>query len=96
METLCSFAFDKTDLVSWNALNVLSFLKDYKPEIAVEHLIQKISEAQPKGGIAWVFGELGVKNEKVVSFLNKIVQDSDLCIPWWDAAFALKKTRNCK
>ncbi len=91
LETLCRWAFDNTQMVSWNAINVLSFLKDYNPERAVDHLIENI-EGTPKGwGVAWVFGELGVEDDRVFSFLRRTLQNPNHPVPWWDSAFALQK-----
>ncbi|MCP4613897.1 MAG: NACHT domain-containing protein [Planctomycetes bacterium] len=91
LENLCRWAFDETQILAWNAMSVLPFLRDFRPEVVVEHLLRLCRNKRLKSGITWVFGELGVHNEKVLSLLRGALNDPIYPSPWWEAAFALEK-----
>lgn len=91
LENLCHWAFDETHTLAWNTISVLPFLKGFRPDTVVEHLLQLCKEKGLKSGITWVLGELGVSNEEVLILLQKAVHDPRRPSTWWEAGFALKK-----
>ncbi len=91
LENLCHWAFDETSTLAWNAISVLPFLKGFRPDIVVEHLLRLCKEKRLKSGITWVLGELGINSEEVLSLLQEVVRDPSRPSTWWEAAFALKK-----
>ncbi|MCD4663860.1 MAG: restriction endonuclease [Bacteroidales bacterium] len=91
LENLCRYAFDEIDIISWNAISILPYLKSYRPESLVDHLLKFCEQKQLKAGITWIFGELGVNNQPVLNLLKSALNKPECRSPWWEAAFALKK-----
>lgn len=93
LENLCHWAFDETHVLAWNAISVLPFLRDFRPDVVVEHLLRLCRKKRPKSGITWVLGELGVSNGEVLSLLRVALRGPTHPSPWWEAAFALEKLK---
>ena len=92
LETLCLYALDKTRFLSWNAINVLVYVKEFQPATVVSYLLKLLSkEEKPGSGIAWLLGELGVRRDDVVTLLWKLLDGTLYPSAWWESAFALEK-----
>lgn len=91
LDNLCHWAFDNTKTLSWNAINVLSFLKAFKPENAVDYLFQLCKKEGLKSGVIWVIGELGIRHQEVLDILRDVVCNPSKPEGWWEAAVALQK-----
>lgn len=91
LDNLCHWAFDNTKTLSWNAINVLSFLKAFKPENAVDYLLQLCKKEGLKSGVIWVIGELGIRHQEVLDILRDVVCNPSKPEGWWEAAVALQK-----
>ncbi len=91
LENLCSWAFDETYMLSWNAISVLPYLKRFEPKKVVNYLIRFSEKKSMKSGVTWVFGELGVNNSKVDKLLKNALRDYSNGSTWWESSFALKK-----
>ena len=91
LATLCTWAFDETNVLAWNAINVIPFLKSFNPKTVVEHLLPLCQEKRLKSGVTWVLGELGEGTDEVISLLEDALENSNRPAVWWEASFALKK-----
>lgn len=73
--------------------NVGSILQHFDP-ISVLDIFKKIDNHSPyynSIGLSWVFGELDLKDQKVIDYLISIVNYSTDSDAWWRAAFSLEK-----
>ena len=102
MQKLCMIAWEESGLVGWNAQNILPFLKHPYGADLVKLLLEEVKVLKQNGtyrmrsGVAWVFGELGVKTDEVKAVLNEAIgamspEDRQSTGAWWEAAFALEK-----
>ncbi len=73
--------------------NIASILQHCDPTVVFDMFrrIQDTSIYYGSMGLAWLFGELGLREPKIVTFLTSIVNYSQNSDAWWRAAFSLQQ-----
>jgi hypothetical protein len=96
LDKLCQMAWQRSGSVAWNALTLLPYLKNRRPEVLAAMLVNQSDRRSLRSGVAWVLGELGVNSDQVLESLIRTAQLFALgrggsCAAWWESAFALEK-----
>lgn len=93
---LCEIAHHGRGYHAWNAQTLLPlFPEDRRRQIALL-LVEQCGDGPAPSGLAWAFGELHVRDDKVLDLLNRTVDAYRMKLPvsshaWWQASFSLMK-----
>jgi predicted NACHT family NTPase len=96
LDKLCRIALERTGDLAWNAISLLPFLKYSHPKTLANTLVDRGEGGPLRSGIAWVLGELGVTDERVIEALKRTAEcfaqgSGASAAAWWESAFALEK-----
>lgn len=74
----------------WNVGSILQHC-DSLTVLDMFRRVKDVSIYRNSMGLAWLFGELNLKDPEVINFLESIVSYSDNSDAWWRAAFSLEQ-----